>query len=236
MARHGLGLHRVRGVRRLHRDQRGTSLAELLVAMALTAIVTTLVVSIVATTSRTLSSQSLATANSETASLAMREVSRIIRSSAPIRLTGTTADSPAITVASATALTVTSYVDTDSAMPVPVRVRLAVTGRSLVEQRFAVTAVGDVWQVSATGGPTRTLARRVTTPAATPVFRFYDAAGVVIHPPTGGVLPPADLARIAAVRITLSLQVDDSARATSVALDNTVGLPNLGISRVRAGG
>jgi Tfp pilus assembly protein PilW len=84
---------------RLRSDERGITLVELLVAMALTAIVATLVVSIVATASRTLSSQALATTNSETAALAMRELTRVIRSGAPIRLTGSTATTPIVSAA-----------------------------------------------------------------------------------------------------------------------------------------
>ena len=223
-------------VRRLRHDQRGVSLAELLVAMALTAIVTTLVVAIVATSSRTLSSQSFASSNSESAAIAMRELARVVRSGAPLRLTGTTVDSPVITVARANSLTVTSFVDSVASAPVPVRATFAVTAGRLTEQRFAITAVGDAWQVAATGGTTRTLARGVTVTAARPLFTYYDAAGAIIPVPTGGALADTDLPRVAAVRLRVAVQGDASGRATSVALDNTVGLPNLGISRVRVGG
>ena len=223
-------------LQRLRHDQRGVSLAELLVAMALTAIVTTLVVAIVATSSRTLSSQSFASSNSESAAIAMRELSRVVRSGAPLRLTGTTVDSPVITVARADSLTVTSFVDSVASAPVPVRVTFAVATGRLTEQRFAITAVGDAWQVASTGGSTRTLARGVTVTAARPLFTYYDAAGAIIPVPTGGALAVTDLPRIAAVRLRVAVQGDASGRATSVALDNTVGLPNLGISRVRVGG
>ena len=225
-----------RTIRRLGSDQRGTTLAELLVAMALTAIVATLVVSIVATASRTLSSQALAATNSETAALAMRELTRVIRSGAPIRLTGSTTPTPIVSAAGPTSLTVTSYVDSVVDSSVPVRVLFAVTDGTLTEQRFTVTPVGDAFSIATTGNATRTLARGLTTTAAAPLFTFYDAAGAIIPIPTGGTLPETDLPRIAAVRITLAVQRDDSLRATSVALDNTVGLPNLGIARVRAGG
>jgi type II secretory pathway pseudopilin PulG len=221
---------------RLRSDERGITLVELLVAMALTAIVATLVVSIVATASRTLSSQALATTNSETAALAMRELTRVLRSGAPIRLTGSTATTPIVSAAGTASLTVTSYVDSVVDPSVPVRVLFAVTDGTLTEQRFTVTPVGDAFTIATTGGATRTLARGLTTTAAEPLFTYYDAAGVIIPIPTGGTLPETDLPRIAAVRITVRVQRDDSQRASSVTIDNTVGLPNLGIVRVRAGG
>ena len=220
----------------LRRDQRGTSLAELLVALALTAIVTTLVVTIVATSSRTLSGQSLAASNSETAALAMREVSRVVRSGAPVRLAGSTIDSPVVTVAGANSLTVTSFVDTVATAPVPVRVTFTVTAGRLTEQRFTMSAVAGGWQVASVGSATRTLARGVASTAARPVFSFVDAAGASIPIPTGSTIAAVDLPRIAAVRIRVAVQGDASGRAISEALDNTVGLPNLGISRVRVGG
>jgi prepilin-type N-terminal cleavage/methylation domain-containing protein len=221
---------------RLRSDQRGITLVELLVAMALTAIVATLVVSIVATATRTLGSQALATTNSETAAVAMRELTRVIRSGAPIRLTGSTATTPVVSAAGATSLTVTSYVDSVVDSSVPVRVLFTVTDGTLTEQRFTVTPVGDAFTIATTGGAARTLASGLTTTATAPLFTFYDAAGVIIPIPSGGTLPETDLPRIAAVRITLGVQRDDSLRATSVTIDNTVSLPNLGISRVRAGG
>jgi Tfp pilus assembly protein PilW len=220
----------------LRRDQRGITLAELLVAMALTAIVATLVVSIVATASRTLSSQALASTNSETGALAMRELTRVIRSGASIQLTGSTAASPIVTTAGATSLTVTSYIDSVVDVPVPVRASFTVTDGTLSEQRFAVTAVGAAFSVAATGGTSRTLASGVTASTAEPLFTFYDAAGAIIPIPADGTLAETDLPRIAAVRIALAVQRDASRGATSVALDTTVGVPNLGISRVRAGG
>lgn len=218
----------------------GISLVELIVAVALTAIVSTLVVSVFIGVARTVTRESLSATNSESATIAMREISRIIRSGTPIESPGTDT-LPVFLEAGAHTLTLHAFTDTTSAAPRPVIVRFALSAGTLTETRRHATASAPPWNFATTPSPARTVARGLGAPASS-TFSYLDAAGQPIDPPAGGVLTAAQLARIAAVTVTITVsgntapdapvQVDDTGSASSVRLENTVGIPNRGVSRV----
>lgn len=223
-----------------HPDDAGISLVELIVAVALTAIVSTLVVSVFIGVSRTVTRESLSATSSETATIAMRELSRIIRAGTPVDNPGS-APLPVFLEAGAHTLTLHAFTDTSAAQPRPTVVRFALSAGTLTETRRPATASAPPWNFATTPSPARTVARGMGEPASS-TFIYLDAAGHPLEPPTGGVLSADQRARIAAVTITITVQAgtvqpgtvqgDATGVAPSARLENTVGIPNLGVSRV----
>ena len=234
---------RLRTLRRtLRTGQAGISLPELLVAMALAAVVMTLVVTFFATVSRTLSRDAAASSNTETASLGMRELTRVLRSGTEIMVKDNP-NLPVFLAASAREVTLHSFLDTDAALPKPLRVNFRVTATGeLVETRWAAVPVNlTFWEFSPAVESQRVIIRGVA--GTVPVLRYFNAAGTELVPattstPPGGVpvtgLSTAQLREVVAVEIRLSVQTDPTGRADAVEMLNTVGIPNLGVSRVGA--
>lgn len=208
----------------------GISLVELIVAVALTAIVSTLVVSVFVGVSRSVTRESVSAAASESATVAMREVTRVIRSGAPLQAPGA-ATLPVFVEAGTDTLTLHTFTDTSSAAPRPLVVRFAVDGGELTETRWPATTAFAPWAFASTPSPPRTVARGLSA-TGTSTFRYVDATGQPIDPPAGGMLGAADRARIAAVTVRLTMPGDAAGSAPSAVLENTVGIPNLGVPRV----
>lgn len=222
----------------------GISLVELLVAIALTAMVMTMVAGVFISSSRTLSREASATQSSETAAIAMREISRVLRAGTEIPLSTSALSLPVFTEAGSTAVTVHSFLDTGSdtvaSVPRPVTIRFSVTADgALTETRWtAIAAAGGFWTFGTTPQSSRVIARGVMFPAvgsATPtLFSYRDATGALLLPGAGGLLTAAQIDTIASVTVTLTVQLDPTQRAKATELRNTVGIPNLGVSRVGA--
>jgi Tfp pilus assembly protein PilW len=247
---------------RLLREQSGVSMVELIVMIALTAIVSTLMVTIVVTVSRSFTREAQASTNSDSASVGMRELSRVIRTAAEVSLSGSaagTAPADAILSAGANQVTLYSFVDA-AAIPAPFIVQFSVAANgTLSESRRVGTAVvptggvaaasvsTTVWQFAARPASTRVIARGVVSSAAAPLLRYYTAAGTELVLPASGTLDAAQLAAVASVRVSLRVQQFPAApgatagsggaggsTGTAAVLDNTIGLPNLGVSRTRS--
>lgn len=216
-------------------SERGATLVELVVAISLTAMVVSLVVTSLVSVSRTLTTNSIASNASSSVSIAMREVTRIIRSGTTIPVKDNP-PLPVFAVAGANSVTLHAYMDTTAADPRPVRVELSINaGLELVETRWDATPINvTFWGFTSTPVSERILARGMDTGAA-PAFTYLDSAGDVLEIPATGVLTALQIANVAAV--TVHLTVDDpSDEVAEVAMTNTVGLPNLNSNRVDGAG
>jgi prepilin-type N-terminal cleavage/methylation domain-containing protein len=213
----------------------GVTLVELMVAMALTAVVSTLLVSVFVSISRSTTRESLSSTNSETATVAMRELSRIIRAGTEIATSGGTT-LPVFLEAGANTVTLHAFTDTGSAAPRPVVVSFRVIGGVLTETRRAATTSASPWTFAAVAGAPRTVARGLGGDGATSTFTYLDAAGSTISPPAGGVLTATQRASVAAVTVRVRVQGDATGLASAALLENTVGITNLRAARVGATG
>ena len=194
-----------------------------------------LVVSSLVSVSRTLTSNSIASNASSSTSIAMREVTRIIRAGTKIPVQGTT-DLPVFIAAGANTVILHAYLDTTAADPRPVKIELTVNaGLELLETRWAATPINATyWGFVPDPQVERILARRMDTTTA-PVFTYLDAAGNAMTIPPTGMLSALQIANVAAV--TVQLTVDDpSDTEAKVEMKNTVGLPNLNSNRVDGAG
>lgn len=217
-------------------NEQGMTLLELVVAMAVSSILIALVVSMFTTASRTVNDQEAAIENSRLASVAMNEVTRIMRAGTEIPVSGSAANTPVFAFAGSERIVMHSFIDAASATdPAPLRVEFSRNAdNELVETRWdAYHVYGTYWSFRTTSTYSRTIARSLLPPESSrPLFTYFTKDNVALTPASGASLTTAQIRNIAAVQITMQVQGDDSGRVDPIVVQNLVGLPNLGVARV----
>lgn len=228
----------------------GMTLAELLVTMMVLSVLTAMVAALFTSVTRSFTKDRAETDNTRIASIAMNEVTRVIRSGTEIRVANQSLNNPVFLVATGESVVLRAYLDTDSASPKPVVVRFEISSsRILVEKRWnAVPGTGPYWTF--TGLPTaapqtassfwtgysyqRSIARAISpqTDPGLMTFTYWTKDRVQVPVPATGTMTDAQLRSIASVTVRVSVQTDLTARAKPVVIQNSVGIPNLGVSRV----
>jgi type II secretory pathway pseudopilin PulG len=227
-------------VQRLRRSpEAGISLAELMVAIFVFGILSTMIVTLFVQMSRTFTEDREANESTNVAAIGMNEMTRVIRSGTELPVSGQTLNNPVFLAADKETVTLYAYLDTNAATPQPIVAQFVInSSRELIENRWTASALaGGYWGFApTTTTPTTTKhVARLIKPWATGenyLFTYYTAAGTVIPIPNGGIVSSTTLRSIAAVKVSMTVQADLTARANPVSLQNTVGIPNLGISRV----
>ncbi|GGE81889.1 pilus assembly FimT family protein [Mycetocola zhadangensis] len=216
----------IQAFRKLRRaKESGISLVELLVAMVLLGVASTIVIGLFLSATQTVSMASAIHNDTGTASNVMNAVSKAIRSGTTVRVSGAP-NAPALITATPTELVMYSLADSDAVDPRPVRIEFTrdPTSLQLVEKRWAPAAAANgFWDFTA---PTLISSR--TFPGALTngnVFTYNTAAGDAVPAPTA-----AQLGLIASVTVEVTVHGDARASGTPVILKNTVGMPNLGFS------
>lgn len=223
-------MRRLRALR--DRGDAGVTLTELIVTMALLSVVTTLILVMVTSVARNFTHERTATDNAMNASNGMNELTRVIRSGTSLQLTGVVEQQPPFISAGTNSVLMYVYIDADSANPRPLKVQFSIDSSGRVrETRWLATTSKSPWTFS-TSSSVRTIARSV--PAGAPqLFRYFDAGGNELVVPNTGTLTAAQIDLVASVQISLTVQSDTSSRVAPVTLQNTVGIPNLGVSRIK---
>jgi hypothetical protein len=222
---------RVRQVLREDRDT-GASITEMIVTMALLSVVTTLILTMVVSVSRSFTHERTATDNAMNASNGMNELTRVVRSGTSLQLSGVVDQQPPFVSAGKNSVVMYVYIDADSANPRPLKVQFSVDAQGRVrETRWLATTSKSPWSFS-TSSTARTIARSVPT-GAPQLFRYFDASGNELAVPGSGTLTADQIDLVASVQISLTVQSDTSSRVDPVTLQNSVGIPNLGVSRIR---
>lgn len=222
-------------------SEAGFGLSELIVAMFLFSIVSTLAVTLVVTVSQAFTRERAANDSTNVAAIGMNEVTRIVRSGTLVPQ----ASGPNLAVfteANRESVTLHAYIDTDSTNPAPMRVRFVVdpVTRDLTETRwlsYPHPSVAGAWLFHSTPASSRVVARKIVVPAAgeASLFTYFtiDASGDPEALPFGASgVSSANLRDIAVVEVRLKVQADITERADPVTITNRVGLPNLDISRL----
>jgi len=221
--------------RRLRTDESGFSLPEMIVTVVLVGMMMSLIIGVVTSISRTFTKDRESSESTVVAAIGMSELTRVLRAGTELAIVGGGAtNAPVFISADANDVTFYSYIDTDATVSKPVKVRFWIdTQRRLIETRWNATTTDDPWAFAAVGSPSssRTIARSI--PVGSPaLFTYLDAAGLPMTIPGTGFTETQRRA-IAAVQVTLRVQADINGRAKPVTMQNAVGIPNLGISRVR---
>ncbi|WP_420369026.1 PulJ/GspJ family protein [Curtobacterium sp. L1-20] len=220
---------------RAHRDERGITLAELLVAMSLSLVVLTIAGSFLVASQKASVTAGSVSQNTRAASVAMNEMGRVLRAATDNPVPTGDDSQYAFQYASATSVRFFAYVNLDSTLSQPVQVQLTLdpATKRLTETKWAGTAVSgnlSYYTFPLAGGSTlsaaptsrRTLASSVTNSAA---FTFQDASGNVLGSSTSPVAA-TDLPNIRTVTVTVSVGAS-STDPNTVTLTNTASMPNI---------
>lgn len=218
------------------RRDSGLTLIELLVAMGVSSILIALVATMFVTTSRAFSDQEGATESARMASTAMNEVTRIVRAGTELPESGKTLNLPVFTFAGAEKIDMAAFIDAESSVdPAPVRVSFTRNAANeLVETRWSAFRSEKIyWKFQTSAASSRTIARSLLPPdSSRPLFRYFDKDGNALTPAAGASLTEDQRRNIASVQISMQVQANGSGRTAPVAIQNIVGLPNLGVARV----
>lgn len=225
------------------REESGFGLAEFVVAIGLFSILATLIIITFSNFTRTLTRDRAATTNTNLASVAMDELTRVIRAATSIPVYNSATDLPAFSYANKEKIILYAFIDTGSGTPTPIKVQFeVVSSRDLVETRWNAHPVPGhttYWEFDTTASSTRVIARQIVTPGTGEAYMFnYQSIGTDLLPvdmviPTGtGGIVAANLPKIAVVEVTVKVQSDTTGRASPVTMTNQVGIPNLGVSRL----
>ncbi|MGY6496889.1 MAG: hypothetical protein ACXIUP_01550 [Microcella sp.] len=204
--------------------------------MFLTGIVGVIVVGFFIAFTNTFTADRAATDSSTTAALGMNDVTRVIRAGTEIPVENQVLNIPVFERAENERMIIHAFIDTSSADPRPVKIEYYVNAqRELVERRYeAIALARGYWSFSSTHQGDRVIARQLPTrQSGDPwLFTYLTATGGEFTIPAGNTLNETQRRSVAAVRVTMTVQADITARAEPVTLRSTVGIPNLGISRV----
>jgi prepilin-type N-terminal cleavage/methylation domain-containing protein len=222
----------------------GFSIPELIVAMAILSIVMTLVVTLFVSFTTNFTRERAVADSTSTAAIGMNQVTKVVRAGTTL----TKPDRPVFVKADREELILHSYLADDAFAPEPVMIRLGIdSNRQLIEQRWSATTVAGAWdfpnlvltpapsRIATTPESSRVIARKIIAPTATEVsagahylFTYLRADGTTITAPVAA----SELGNIATVKVTMTVQADQTGRADPVTIQNQVGMPNLTASRL----
>lgn len=205
---------------------RGISLAELLVAMMVFAILMAVTGGFMVSAMRASTQVRAIDESTRTATNAMTAMTRTLRAATDNPVANVNLPAPAFEKVLGTEVVFYAYVNLASSDATPIKVRYWLDGRSLKESTTQATRTAAGFFLFTGATTTRTVATSVVT--GTSLFAPVGATGVDL--PLASLTTDAAKRQIAAVRVRV--QVGDSATSpTATTLVNTVGLPNLDIAR-----
>jgi Tfp pilus assembly protein PilW len=226
----------------LRRDERGVSLAELIVAMSVSILVLTMAGAFFVSVSRASSTTTGVDGNTRVASTAMLELQRMLRVASNNPVASGVDTQFAFQYASPTSMRFFAYINlnsTSDVQPVEVQFTMDQAKRTIVETKWN----GSPTDLSRTyfdfpRATTPTLSNSPTsqlTLASSVVpgslFTYADAGGNPLVPGAAG-LSAADLQSVRSVSISLTVGDSDPSRPgarDNVTLTSTVAMPNLRI-------
>lgn len=209
---------------RLHAGERGITLMELIVAMALSMIVVVAAAGFLGAAQKAQGSVRTIDGNTRTSSNVMNEVGRMLRAATvnPIQ----NADSaPAFVSATPTLVQFYAFVNLTSSEAKPVKVQFQVVDNQLVETQWASTAVAGTtgyWTYATTPTSTRTIAAPLAISSTSP-FTYLASDGVTVLDGTVA----ANLDDIRFVRVNLEIGSATVGAYSNVVMTTTIALPNV---------
>ena len=211
---------------RARRGDDGISLAELLVAMMVFAILMAITGGFMVSAMRASTQARAIDESTRTATNAMTAMTRNLRAATDNPVEDVNLPAPAFETLLGSEVVFYAYVNLASSDATPVKVRYWLDGRSLKESTTQSRRTGDGFFLFTGATTTRTVATSVVT--GTNLFAPIGATGADL--PLATLTTEAAKRQVAAVRVRV--QVGDTATSpTATTLVNTVGLPNLDLAR-----
>lgn len=210
-------------------DDRGVTLAELLVAMALSLIIVATAAGFLGASQKAQGSVSRIDQNTRVSSNVLNEMSRMFRGATENPVVNATS-TPAFLVASPTLVRFTAFVNLASSETRPVMVQFEITGGQLIETQWAATAVSGspgYWTFpSWPGTPSmrRVLAPAVAWSSATPFSYLGNDPSATPLDPVGD---PTTLDDVRYVDVDLEVGSTTLGAYSNVLTSTTIGLPNV---------
>lgn len=229
-----------RALRRAHRDDRGVSMAELLVAASVSVIILATLAGFFVAAIKGSASNAGADTNIRQATNAINAMSRYLRAATTRDVPSSLVPDSAIVKATPTDLTFYAYInlidDPDIAKrtaerPVLARYFVDPTSRQLVQQLSACSADANGYYSCPVVTSTTRIGGPIASPTADGVSLFtYEGADGDDAPltPTGGQLSATQRTAVRFVTVNLELGSATAGAGSNAHLQNTVGLLNLG--------
>jgi len=213
------------------------SLVELMVTVFIAGILLAIVGSFFINVARVTANSNSTTSRSSVAANIMDAVSKVIRTASNNPIATSEDPDPAVVAATATGLTIISYVDTNATTPSPTKVTYRVDASgNLIEDRYASTATNNYW-VFGTTAASRTVGGPILTPTGTnALFVYLDgdnqvivAAGPIVN--GNATLTLEQRESVASIKVSIQIANTLTTGSDPILLVNTVGMPNLRLSR-----
>ena len=212
-------------------EDRGLSMVELLVVLMITGILMTIIGTLFVNVARVTANSNSTTSRSTTAANLMDAVTKVIRTASNNAVATSEDADPAVVAGTASTLSIISYVDASPTIPAPTKVNYRVDGSgNLVEDRYSSTQTAGYW-VFGTTAKSRVFPGPVLTGTGDDaLFVYLDSENHTIIPGTSG-LSVTQRALVASIKVNIRIANPLTTGADPIVLVNTVGMPNLNVSR-----
>lgn len=220
-------------LRRLHADQSGVTLSELLVAVSVAMVILVAVGGFFTATLRAGSTNTTSDQNARSASIVVNSLTRYVHAASLLpKADGSYA--AALTEAAPTRTTFYAYINLDgNSTDKPVQIRYSVNAaKRIVLDQWDGTANNGFWTFPATTQtPTRSVV--VGGPVASPtvdgdpLFEYLGANGTTVPTQSDGTLAATQLGNVRAVRVNLELGSSTAGLSGNTHIQNTLYLFNV---------
>lgn len=220
-------------LRRLHAEQSGVTLSELLVAVSVAMVILVAVGGFFTATLRAGSTNTTSDQNARSASIVMNSLTRYVHAASLLpKADGSYA--AALTEAAPTRTTFYAYINLDgNSTDKPVQIRYSVNAaKRIVLDQWDGTANNGFWTFPATTQtPTRSVV--VGGPIASPtvdgdpLFEYLGANGTTVPTQSDGTLAATQLGNVRAVRVNLELGSSTAGLSGNTHIQNTLYLFNV---------
>lgn len=220
-----------RALRRLRSEDAGLSLAELLVSGLLTIVIMAMVGSMFVQTAKITIASTHTTASNNVASNIANELTSSIRVATTLAKSGQILPDPAVAEASREKLVIYSLSNTSASNPAPVRITVTVKAdRTVNVERCTAVESGGFWTFGSCGSlENRNLGGALTAVSGTDqLFTYYTSSNTVLNPGAGS-LSATDRAKIAKIKVYVSVQATAGSSTKPAVISNLVVLGNLGL-------
>jgi prepilin-type N-terminal cleavage/methylation domain-containing protein len=214
--------------------QAGVTLVELMVAMIVFGILSSMVISFYLASNRSVVATSTTDQNTQAAANVMNELTRVIHGATTNPVSGGGENAAIVSATtSPVSLTLYSYVDSSALNPTPFEVQFTLNAsNNLVEKRWPASVdANGIFTFNIANTPSLTRIFPGTLSNTSTLFAYQNGGVAVPAPITGGLTVVSGVTSVAAgvdsVIVSVSNKTSNDTTANPVSLKNTIGMPNV---------